>query len=62
MQENEVQTPDAAQSPQYLDGTLLSKMAHGGAAVLKNKAEEGQPAQCIPCSGRRYRRQHVSDD
>lgn len=29
MQENEVQTPDAAQSPQYLDGTLLSKMAHG---------------------------------
>ena len=34
MQENEVQTPGAAQSPQYLDGTLLSKMAHGGAAVL----------------------------
>ena len=40
MQENEVQTPDATQSPQYLDGALLSKMAHGGAAVLKDKAEE----------------------
>lgn len=48
MQENEVQTPDAAQSPQYLDGTLLSKMAHGGAAVLKNKAEEVNRLNVFP--------------
>lgn len=48
MQENEVQTTDAAQSPKYLDGALLSKMAHGGAAVLKDKAEEVNRLNVFP--------------
>lgn len=48
MQENEVQTPDAAQSPQYLDGTLLSKMAHGGAAVLKTRQKRSTGSTYSP--------------
>ena len=52
MQDNEVQSkcaPEEKQpSPAYLDGALLSKMAHGGAAVLKDKAEEVNRLNVFP--------------
>ena len=48
MQDNEVQTPAATEAPAYLDGALLSKMAHGGAAVLKDKAEEVNRLNVFP--------------
>ncbi len=44
----EVQTKTAAKPPKVLDGTLLAKMARGGAAALNDKADEVNQLNVFP--------------